>query len=171
MNKLYKNLGSELILRGQWFLREAFNVKVARTINSTQIITFFNGLGYDKLYFADGLYSVIDWNVMKEIIRYSWVDKKKYISEIFDCDDYALAFKSHVSEIYNINSVALAKHIKVITGDGKEIWHRACIVLAIENHELKAFLLETQNDGFIEITDSNVVTIRDWRYKLDTIEF
>ena len=167
---LYKKLGSQLIERGQWFLKTAFNVKVVRTISSSQIRTFFKGLGYDKLQFADRLYSIIDWKTMKDIIKYSWVNRKKYVSEKFDCDDYALAFKGHVSEIYNINSVALAKHIKVTTSSGKEIWHRACVVLAVEDNILKAFLLETQNDKFIEITDSKLLMLGKWRYSLDTIE-
>ena len=168
---LYKKLGSQLIEKGQWFLKNAFDVKVTRTMNSIQIRSFFKDMGYDKLYFADRWYPIIDWNTMQNIIKFSWVDRKAYTKDVFDCDDYALAFRAHVSEVYNINSVALAKHIKVITGDGEEIWHRACIVLVVEDHILKAFLLETQNDGFVEITDSNLLMIGDWRYKLDTIEF
>ena len=90
---LYKKLGSQLIERGQWFLKTAFNVKVVRTISSSQIRTFFKGLGYDKLQFADRLYSIIDWKTMKDIIKYSWVNRKKYVSEKFDCDDYAWLLK------------------------------------------------------------------------------
>jgi len=166
----YKRLGAVLIKNGQFFLKRAFDVKVKRTLNQTQIKNFFKELGYDKLYFADNQYSVIDWKVMQSIIKYSWVDRKAYRQNFWDCDDYALAFKAHVSETYLINSVALAKHIKVTIGD-REVWHRACVVLAVDDYTLKAYLLETQNDKFVEIKKGVPLVIGSWSYLLSKIEF
>ena len=175
MNKiaLYKNLGSELISRGQWFLKQAFNVKVERIVNKTHIRNLFTSLGFDynKVLFADTNHLVVSIATMEDIIKYSWVDRKKYIVEHFDCDDYALAFKAHVSEIYNINSVALAKHIQVIKSNGEKLWHRACVFLAIDNFTLKAYLLETQNDKLIEIKNALPTELGTWKYQLDTFEF
>jgi len=170
---LYKKLGSQLIEKGQWFLKEAFNVRVERVATKVHIRNLFTSLGFNnsKILFADAKHSVVSLDTMKDIIKYSWVDRKKYLDEVHDCDDYALEFKAHSSEIYNINSVALSKHMKVTTNTGKEIWHRACVFLAIEDNILKAYLLETQNDGFVEIKKGILPVIGSWKYQLDTIEF
>lgn len=170
--EVFKRLGSSLIERGQWFLRKAFDVKVKRVLSSTQIRNFLIGVGFDnsKLYFADRSYSIIDLSVMRSIIKYSWVDRKKYLAEFHDCDDYAGEFKAHVSEIYNINSVALARQIEVDIGD-KKVWHRAGLFLAIEDNILKVFLLETQNDKFVEIKKGVPLVIGTWTYKLNSLDF
>lgn len=173
MISLYKKLGADLIKRGQWFLEKAFNVKIKKVVTKIQIINFFSGMGFsvNLLRFADFFYSIPDINVMKDIIKYSWVDRKDYIKEVHDCDDFAMEFKAHLSGIYNINSVALAKHIKVTTNADKEIWHRAVVFLAMKDSTLKAYLLETQTGKFIELENDLPVKIDSWTYNLSEIEF
>ena len=170
---LYKKLGSQLIEKGQWFLKKAFNVKVEDRSNKIDIINLLVSKGFliEKMRFADFWYDVISLDVMKEIIKYSWVDKKAYVAETFDCDDFALAFRGHVSETYGINSVALAKGIKVTTDTGKEMWHRAVVFLAVDNGIMNAYLLETQNDKLIKLNKNEEIRLGSWTYKLSEIEF
>jgi len=171
--KAYKKLGATLIERGQWFLRKAFNVKVLKRTTKIDIINLLVGKGFflNKMRFTDFWYDVISLDVMKEIIKYSWVDKKEYVAETFDCDDFALAFRGHVSETYGINSIALAKHIKVVTDTGKEMWHRAVVFLAVDNGIMNAYLLETQNDKLIKLNKNEEIRLGKWTYKLSEIEF
>ena len=170
---LYKKLGSQLIEKGQWFLKKAFNVKVEDRSNKIDIINLLVSKGFflNKMRFADFWYDVISLDVMKEIIKYSWVDKKAYVAETFDCDDFALAFRGHVSETYGINSIALAKHIKVVTDTGKEMWHRAVVFLAVENGVTDAYLLETQSDLLIRLRKNEKIHLGKWTYELSEIEF
>ena len=171
--ELFKKLGSQLIEKGQWFLSKAFNIKVLDTTNKIFIINLLVSKGFflNKMRFADFWYKVTSLETMREIIKYSWVDRKKYVKDTFDCDDYALAFRAHVSEIYGINSVALAKHIKVTTDTGKEIWHRAVVFLAIDNGLTDAYLLETQNDLVIRLRKNEPIKLGTQTYELSEIEF
>ena len=90
---------------------------------------------------------------------------------VHNCDDYALAFRAHLSEVYGINSIALAKHIKVTTSSGKEIWHRAVVFLAVNKGITDAYLLETQNDLLIKLKKNEDIQLGEWTYSLSEIEF
>ncbi|MHA1303382.1 MAG: hypothetical protein ACTSPI_06750 [Candidatus Heimdallarchaeaceae archaeon] len=175
MNKLdlYKELGSTLIEKGKFFLTKAFDLKDLRIISKSYLTGVLNSVGLSNLYYADAKYYVPTLNSMKDIIKYSWTDKKQYQTDQYDCDDYALSFRAFCSELFGINTVALAKSIKVTTNTGKEIWHRACIFLAEENGVISAYLLETQNDRFIKLEKGISPTLGTWKYNLanSLIEF
>ena len=115
---------------------------------------------------------IIDWEVMRDIIAFSWVDREKYLSDNFDCDDYANAFKSHLAEVYKVNSVALSKGVKVyIPSKDKEAYHRCNLILATVEGVLKAFVFEAQNDGYQELQKDVPIKIGDWDYKMNRFEF
>jgi len=149
--QLYKKLGANLIYQGQLFLRKAFHVKFTQTITSSYLKSFLTNLGIPRtnIYCADKKYMVIDWEVMRDIIAFSWVDREKYLVDNFDCDDFALAFKSHLAEVYKVNSIALSKGVKVyIPSKDKEVYHRCNLILATDKGVLKAYIFEAQSDGY-----------------------
>lgn len=41
------------------------------------------------------------------IVAWDWVDSKKYQREIFDCENFAIAFKSHVDWQFGLNQVGI----------------------------------------------------------------
>jgi len=45
-----------------------------------------------------------DW---KKIIAYDWTDEKKYVTEQYDCDNFAFNFKARVARKFGVNSVGL----------------------------------------------------------------
>ena len=45
-----------------------------------------------------------DW---KKIIDYDWTDEKKYVTEQYDCDNFAFNFKARVARKFGVNSVGL----------------------------------------------------------------
>ena len=53
----------------------------------------------------DNIYYMASEEDMLNIIAWDWIDKRKWISQKFDCDDFAFAFKSHVSEYFGLNQV------------------------------------------------------------------
>lgn len=170
--KIYKNFASQLIKRGKSILKKAFNIKLKAT-TSGSILSLFYQLDYKNLYFADQTYYYVDLSVMEDIIKYDWTDRRKYIKEINDCDNYSLAFKSHLWEIFGINTVAEARHIEMIDPETKKhlAWHRANVFVAKKDGVLKAFLLEPQTDKFTEMKKGGRYIFYKKEYVLKSFDF
>ncbi len=168
--RMFKGLGASLIENGQRMLNRAFNVKYTRELAADGLRNFLSGLGIDKISCADNRYYMIDWAVMKEIIEFDWTERKKYLTDVWDCDDYSNAFKSHLAEIYNINSVGLVRNAKVTIGD-KTLYHRCNLILATEDNVLKAFVFEAQHDTWQEFKKDVPVVMGSWQYQLGNFDF
>ena len=58
-------------------------------------------LHLDSKYWACSKKEFQDW------ITWDWTNKKKYISEQYDCDNFAFNFKARVARKFGVNSVGL----------------------------------------------------------------
>ena len=171
--KMFKKLGAVLIENGQKFLKKAFNVK-SKMVEGSKIKSFLGSLGFQphKIYLADRKYYLSDWQTMREIIIYDFVDRKKYLTDRYDCDNFSDTFASHLAEIYGLNSIAKAKRIQMIdakTGKHKA-WHRANVILVLNGAELKAYLFEPQTDRVIDIKPDRRYILGDTEYLLGDLE-
>ena len=45
-----------------------------------------------------------DW---KKIIDWDWTDEKRYVTEQYDCDNFAFNFKARVARKFGVNSIGL----------------------------------------------------------------
>ena len=91
---------------------------------------------------SDGEYFTIPESKWREIIKNDFVEKKKYLHEKFDCDDYARCFVSHVVEHYRLNSVGIVWGW--FTKEGYHAWN------FIFTAEEKLLWFEPQNDKLFE---------------------
>lgn len=171
---LFKKLGNDLIVRGAWFLRKAFIVKVEKTTGAylKNLIAAKTGLPANSTYLADRTYFYTDLETVKDILKYDLVDEKKYEAEKYDCDDFAQTIYSVFRYVFEINSMGTARQIEAVDKDtGNHLfWHRANIFLAKEGSELKVFYLEPQNDYIAEITGKDLV-IGNKRYIFRSFDF
>ena len=55
----------------------------------------------------DGTYYTTDLDTFKKIIEWDWTDTRKYISETFDCDKFAMYFKSRMAIDFHINAIGV----------------------------------------------------------------
>lgn len=55
----------------------------------------------------DGKYQTISISDFLKLYSQSWIRYKKYIEEIWDCDDFSLALKNHFADNYGINSIGI----------------------------------------------------------------
>lgn len=74
----------------------------------------------------DAKYYLTDKSNFLEIIAWDWVDSWEYRRDIFDCENFALAFQSHVARYFGLNQVGSVIDYKaghgynlVIFPDGK----------------------------------------------------
>ena len=89
--------------------------------------------------------------LFKEISKVNQVDKLKYVISRFDCENFALAFKSDVVRNWGITGVGI-----VVDVPGKHAYN----MLATINEEggIEINLFEPQNDQFIEIGTTRSAT-------------
>ena len=58
-----------------------------------------------KILWEDGKYYIPSWKNMKEIIEKTHVERKKYLINRFDCQNFAGYFKNYVALKFHINNV------------------------------------------------------------------
>ena len=172
---IYKILGLELIKRGIRFLRTAFHLILKQTTRSNlQSILLAKNTPLKNVGFADGTYFYTDIGTMRDIIKYDWTDREKYVKEQGDCDDFAFRFKSHLQERFGITAIGLCKHIQLSDPDtGEHIgYHRANVFFADENDVLKLWFLEPQTDKVVEIKNyDTLIKLTGWLNKLNLFDF
>ena len=59
----------------------------------------------------DRKFWTVTLDVMKEIIDFNQGDKRKYLAERYDCDNFALQFKAAVSRNFGITGVGMTVDI------------------------------------------------------------
>ena len=55
----------------------------------------------------DSTYWLPSADDMAKIIGWDWIDHKEYVASRFDCEDFALAFKSRVNSLFLLNNVGV----------------------------------------------------------------
>ncbi|RII26043.1 MAG: hypothetical protein CXR30_16920 [Geobacter sp.] len=86
-----------------------------KTILKNQLGDYYKNL---KQFYADGNYFCPTEAVTKEIITAAKVDQKRYISEVFDCDDFAHLLKSaFIEDAYDSGRRSMPYAMGIIWGD------------------------------------------------------
>ena len=80
-------------------------------------------------------------------IKWDWTNKKKFIAEEYDCDNFAFSFKARCDRKLGINTVAL-----VIDYSGGHAYNLVCFTDAL------AELYEPQSDRWVKPNDSKSKT-------------
>ncbi len=165
---LYRSLGSSLIDRGKWFLNKATPIEKV-FYPAAQIISIIKSFtGISNIYSADEKHATTDIDAWKTIIDSDWTDKKKWVEDIFDCDNFAGSFSSYVADIYSLNSCGrVTVELKVpVTGEHVG-YHRACIIV---DSKLNCWLLESQTDKMVQIEMGKSPIIDNWEYRFISVE-
>lgn len=167
---IYKTLGVQLIKKGQWFLEIAFML-TKTPLSKQQVescVMKATGLPDKQVYMSDEKYLTTSWDTWKDLIKHDWIDRRKYVVEYFDCDNFAENFRSHINEIYGLNTAGRLSVELLDPKTKKHIGYHRCVIIV--DNSCNVYLLETQNDKYVEIAGSNPV-IGNWEYRPRYIEF
>ena len=125
----------------------------------------------------DNTYLLTKWSTWQTIIKFDWTNKKKYITDMFDCDNFSGSFCARASEFFNLNSAGRFS-CQVITKTGEILPHRAVLIAAIdENDEIALYVIESQNDKWVKVRFSNQSILipndyeEEWQYRGTLAEF
>ena len=107
-------------------------------------------------FIVDGTYWMTDQNNFLNIVYWDWVDTREYIVDRWDCDNYALAFKSRIEQYFGLNQVGLvldweSRHAYnlVIFPDG--------IVMLFEPQQDSLFFISERNRKFYSLNEAVVL--------------
>jgi len=105
----------------------------------------------------DGTYYTVDLQTFKKIIAWDWTDTRKYVWDRFDCDKFAIYFKSRMAIDYGVNAVGVVLDYSA---------GHAYNLVIVKNQKVDWFLYEPQTDALFkfENRDKNFYTMspRQW---------
>jgi len=83
-------------------------------------------------------YYTVDFDTFKRIIEWDWTDTRKYILDLFDCDKFAIYFKSRVAIEFKVNAIAVV--LDYSSG------HAYNVVILKDGDQVKWYIYEPQTD-------------------------
>jgi len=94
--------------------------------------------------YLDGYFYTCALEDFRKIIEWDWTNYKKYLSEVFDCDDFGMYFKVRVALNFGINAVAYV--IDYSSG------HAYNVVFPLDS---EPHIFEPQTDWLIKVGERN----------------
>lgn len=167
INNLARKMGVALTTAGIKMIKSAFHIDPTM-ITYEQMKEFLTDITDGKLNYislADQNYYLIPWEQWKQIIEVDWTDKKKYLKDKFDCDNFAFLFAARMAEIYDINSAGVV-HGKVNVG---HFWN--AIVAKDSMGNLRLYYYEPMKDLYTEFKKGEKVVMGSWTYKSYSLRF
>lgn len=132
--------------------------------------TFFKDLGIESISMADRKYWLTTIEKWKEIIEIDWTDEKEYVSDRYDCDNFAGAFSARAAEVYGLNSAGEAWGSMKYNETNLTVGHvfTAIVIVDIIGH-LSLYILEPQTDKFIKFVKGQPIIISGRSYYINWI--
>jgi hypothetical protein len=112
-------------------------------INDIYRKTFVNARWFrlDKNYYTTG------YETFRRLIEWDWTDTREYLKDVFDCDDFAIYFKSRMAIEFNINAIAVVLDYSSA--------HAYNIVILKDCAGVRWYIYEPQTDELIEFEKRN----------------
>ena len=99
----------------------------------------------------DGKYKLVSLDTWRKIIQSDTLNlTKKWHRDVFDCDDFAIVFKAHVSEFYEINSVGIALGRIYDAKTDEYIGYHAYNIIVAKNGGIELYVYEPQTDELVK---------------------
>jgi len=104
----------------------------------------------------DGTYYTVGMETFKKIVSWDWTDTRKYVLDRFDCDKFAIYFKSRMAVDFGINSVGVILDYSA--------GHAYNLVILKDSQGVKWMLFEPQNDSIFtyEGRDKSFYTMKEY---------
>ena len=119
--------------------KEFTNAEVQAALGASHL-SKLGGLPLDEKYWA---VSIETWHL---ILAYNGTDKKRYVKDFFDCDNFAILFAGSVADKFAINGAGI-----VIDYSGGHAY--SALLVVTEAGTLAFATIEPQNDEFVIKTE------------------
>ena len=140
-------------------MRSAFGIQNPTKMMASDVLTEIQKLVPMEVSSFDVWAYLVPLQVWKDFTEFEWSKEKKYLADIWDCDNYAMAYASHASEILDITGFRVwgtvydkDTNVKV----GYHYWN-ACFT-----SDKELYFIEPQTGGMVKA--GNGVIIDKWKY-------
>ena len=116
--------------------KQAFTNEVTAAALKASSLGKLQGVPIDEIYWGVPLET---WQL---ILDYTGVDKRKYVKDVFDCDNFAILFAGTVADKFSINGAGI-----VIDFSGRHAY--SCILVVTDDGRPVFATIEPQNDRFV----------------------
>ena len=112
--------------------------------NNNQVKAALKASGLSKLQGVplDSTYWGVSLETWHLILAYNGTDKKRYVKDTFDCDNFAILFAGSVADKFSINGAGI-----VIDYSGGHAY--SALLVVTEDGSLAFATIEPQNDEFV----------------------
>jgi hypothetical protein len=111
-------------------------------INELKMLGGF--LGWLRL---DGSYYTVDMDTFKKIVEWDFTDTRKYLTDTFDCDKFAMYFKSRLALDFGINAVGVVLDYSA---------GHAYNLVILKDSQTRWYLYEPQDDSIFTYNTRDV---------------
>jgi len=120
----------------------------------------------------DEKHYLTNWGTWEELIEYDWTEKRKYISDKRDCDDYAEKFCANMTWLYGLNSCFPISVQLLDPKDDTHISYHRAVLIADDTKSLYMYdPMEGMKDGYQKIEDGEDIIIKNWKYRPRLIRY
>jgi hypothetical protein len=104
----------------------------------------------------DGNYRLTDQNNFLNIVSWDWIDSRQYVKDVFDCENYAIVFKSHIDEYFGLNQVGIVIDYTSMHGYNLVVFPDGNVML-LEPQTDKLFIWTSRNLVFYALEGAFVL--------------
>ena len=116
--------------------------EVRAIINELKFLGGF--LGWLRL---DSNYYTVDFDTFKKIVEWDFTDTRKYLTDTFDCDKFAMYFKSRLALDFGINAIGVVLDYSA---------SHAYNLVILKDSQTKWYLYEPQTDDIFTYNTRDV---------------
>jgi len=171
ISDIARKLWTTLIETGESNLRTTFQASPRKTLLKDETNDYIGKNVFQGVSLWDEKYFIEDITFYNALIPYHWVNRKKYLSDVFDCDNFAFYFSSSIANIFGINTAGIASGTVYDAKTGKKLdRHAFNLILATDNGVIKPYLFEPMK-GIMTEWKGQKTTLGDWKYQIEWMEF
>jgi len=115
---------------------------------------------------SDSTYWLQKWEVWENIISHDWIDRKPYIAELNDCDNFAFWFASRAAMIYHLNSAFVCYGGTYNLDGSKRSGHAFNLIPALGDDGIDWYVYEPITDWFVKWEPGEKIIMHNIEYRI-----
>jgi hypothetical protein len=171
VNDIANKLWVTLIETGETNLASLHRVEPKLVMTKAELSEWISKNLFPGVSLWDEKYYFESIDFYNKIIPYNWIQRKKYIEDRFDCDNFATKFNSYISDVFGLNTTGVSTgEVYGIYTDKLVGRHAYNMILATDNGVLKPYLFEPMKNIIAEWKGQKTA-LGDWKYTVEWSDF
>ena len=171
ISDIARKLWTTLIENGERNLATAFKVEPKLTMTKQELGDWLGKNVFPGVSLWDEKYKFESIDFWNSVIAYYWGFRKQYLSDVYDCENFAFYFSASMANIFGLNTAGVASGEVYGTLTDKLLdRHAFSLIIATDNGVAKPYLFEPMKNIMTEWKGQKTV-LGDWKYVIQWQEF